>query len=80
MKCLRSDFIMGLTAWRGAIRAGKHDEMFLSTLALLLFRKINDMFQVRLPQLGVYTGKSQSSHLFLSFLSNRANFSGPKLQ
>lgn len=32
MKCLWSDFIMALTAWRGAIAAGEHDEMFLSTL------------------------------------------------
>lgn len=32
MKCLWWDFIMAPTAWRGAITAGKHDEMFLSTL------------------------------------------------
>lgn len=52
MKCLRLDFIMTLTAWRGAVRAGKHDEMLLSTLPLWLsltrgqaaFRKINEMF------------------------------------
>lgn len=28
MKCLRSDFIMALAAWRGAIWTGKHNEMF----------------------------------------------------
>lgn len=56
MKCLWWDFIMAPTAWRGAITAGKHDEMFLSTLPPRLFdqeatfRKINEMFQTGLQR------------------------------
>lgn len=66
MKYLRSDFITAPTAWRAAIGTGKHDEMFLSTLPQWLLtkgqtaiRKINEMFQIQLPQkqFVVYTSR-----------------------
>lgn len=77
---------MALTAWRGAIRAGKHDEMFLSALPPWLsltrgqaaFRKTNEMFKS-----GCHTGSlyraikislSQCSHL--NYFSDQANVSG----
>lgn len=51
IKCLRSDFIMASTAWKGAFGAGKHPTVAaVDRRQAAAFRKINEMFQIRLPQ------------------------------
>lgn len=73
MKCLGLDLVTAAAARRGAIRAGEHDEMFLSMLPAealgdqeAALRKINEMFQS--ASVRVCTGTSHRSHLLIPLL------------